>query len=158
MSWSYSGNPAASALDEVRFLIADTSFAQAWTLQDEEINYTLGLYSASPPVVGQNFLAAAVCAETILGKFKSTMIDSQRIGDLSISLVNQVRLYESLAYRLRQRAALQMVPPYIGGTSIQEKYGLDADPDRVQPAVKIDGMSYASPVNAETGDSSPSGP
>ncbi len=41
MSWTYSGNPTASALDEVRFLITDTDQTKPYTLSNEEINYAL---------------------------------------------------------------------------------------------------------------------
>ena len=157
MAWTYSGNPAASALDEVRFLAADTDSTKAWTLADGEVNYAISLYSAAPPVIGQNFLAAAVCAETILGKFKA-IPESKKVGDLSLTWGAQFKFYESLAYRLRQRAALQAVKPYIGGTSITEKAGIDADPDRVQPAAKIGGMDFANPANLETTDGSGIGP
>ena len=40
MSWSYSGNPADSALDKVRFLIGDTDTTDQ-LLTNEEINYTI---------------------------------------------------------------------------------------------------------------------
>ena len=151
--WTYSGNPATSALDEVRFLTSDTDQTKAWTLLDGEINYAIGLHSATPPVIGQNFLAAAVCAETILGKFKS-IPESKKVGDLSLTWGAQFKFYSDLAYRLRQRAALQSVKPYIGGTSIAEKAAINADPDRVQMAVKIDGMDFASPANLNTTDGS----
>lgn len=157
MSWTYSGNPSASALAEVRFLIADTDSTKAWTLQDGEISYALGLYSANPPVIGQNFLAAAVCAETILAKLKAVP-ESKSVGDLSLTWGSQFKFYESQAYRLRQRAALQGVAVYCGGTSATEKASVNAEPDRVGTAVKIDGMNIASPVNLETSDSIVVGP
>lgn len=151
MAWSYSQNPATSALDEIRFLTADVDSSKAWTLQDSEIAYTVSLHSATPPVIGQNFLAAAVCAETILGKFKA-IPESKKVGDLSLTWGAQFKFYSDLAYRLRQRAALQAVKPYIGGTSIAEKAAINADPDRVGTAVRVDGMSYASPANLNTTD------
>lgn len=40
MSWSYSGDPNASELDECRFLIGDTNEA-APIMQDEEIQYII---------------------------------------------------------------------------------------------------------------------
>ena len=40
MSWSYSGNPAASKLDECRFLLGDVNEA-APIMQDEEIHYII---------------------------------------------------------------------------------------------------------------------
>lgn len=40
MSWSYSGNPSDSALDECRFLIGDTNESEP-IMQDEEIQYII---------------------------------------------------------------------------------------------------------------------
>lgn len=154
MSWTYSGNPTSSAKDEVRFLTADTDVTKPWRNQDEEIAYAISLYSSNPPVIGQNFYAAAICAESILAKLKATPLGSKRVGDLSIATApSTILFYEQTAYRLRQSASLQAVPTYVGGTSISEKEALDADPDRVQPAFKVDGMSNTSPFN----DGNPTG-
>ena len=40
MSWTYSGDPSSSELDECRFLISDTDEASP-ILQDEEIKYII---------------------------------------------------------------------------------------------------------------------
>jgi hypothetical protein len=42
MSWTYSGDPSASPLDQVRFLCGDTKTAEPF-LQDEEINFLITL-------------------------------------------------------------------------------------------------------------------
>ena len=44
MSFTYSGDPSASKLDEARFLIGDTDKASP-IMQDEEINYIIITYS-----------------------------------------------------------------------------------------------------------------
>lgn len=44
MSWSYSGNPANSELDECRFLLGDTIESEP-IMQDEEIQYIIDTYS-----------------------------------------------------------------------------------------------------------------
>ena len=102
--WSYSGNPKSSAKDEIRFLIADTDKSKPWTLQDAEIQYVIGQYSQNPPTIGTNLLTAAICAETILAKLKA-LPTSKKVGDLSLSY--DYKFFESVAYRLRQRATLQ---------------------------------------------------
>ena len=43
MSFSYSGNPSKSALDEARFLLGDTN-KEAPIMQDEEIQYIIDAY------------------------------------------------------------------------------------------------------------------
>lgn len=49
MSFSYSGDPSTSSLDEARFLLADTD-ANAPIMQDEEIQYILDTYGAGSNV------------------------------------------------------------------------------------------------------------
>ena len=85
MSWNYSGNPADSPKDEVRFLSGDTNQAAAWTLSDQEILYTIDRWSDDPSLVGNNFLAAALCCEAIIAKLKGSLGDKS-IGDLNIFL------------------------------------------------------------------------
>jgi hypothetical protein len=140
MSWTYSGNPASSARDEVRFLVGDTDVTKPWTLQDAEIGYAVTLYSGAPPVIGQNYRAAEECAYQILAKLKGTLADKS-IGDLRISFNNQsLTFFQQTANRMKALATLQAVPVSIGGASRLDKAAQDADPDRVQPAFKVGGM------------------
>lgn len=46
MSWTYSGNPQSSVLDECRFLISDTNVNEP-IMQDEEITYIITQNSTS---------------------------------------------------------------------------------------------------------------
>ncbi len=50
MSWSYSGNPKDSPIDEVRFLVGDTNKNEP-ILQDEEIQYLIDEYGANTNVL-----------------------------------------------------------------------------------------------------------
>lgn len=100
MTWSYSGNPAASALDEVRFLIGDVDEAEQ-LLQDEEITYLLGRVSSTR-------LAAAEAARAIAARF-ARQVD-EAVGDMRLQLDQRVRHYEALAERLASGCAT--VPLY----------------------------------------------
>jgi hypothetical protein len=142
MSWSYSGNPAASALDEVRFLTRDTDSTATWTLQDAEILYATAKYPTNI------LLAAAVCAEAILGRF-AQMYQSKHVGDLTLTVSNRHAQYLILAQQLRARANLAGVSIYAGGLSWTEKREQDADADRVAPAAKTDGMNNSAPLNTD---------
>lgn len=143
MGWNYSGDPTNSQLDEVRFLTGDTDRSRPWTLQDEEINYTIAQYPSNV------LLAAAICAESVVAKLKGTMGDKS-VGNLSISYnVTTIEMYSATAYRLRQRANIAGVKLTIGGTSRSQKRVLDEDSDRVQPAGKVDGMDRLSPLSAD---------
>lgn len=46
MSWSYSGNPASSQLDECRFILGDT-VQSAPIMQNEEIQYIIDTYGTN---------------------------------------------------------------------------------------------------------------
>jgi len=154
MAFTYSGNPASSARDEVRFLVGDTA-QQPWSLEDGEIDYAVALYSANPPVIGQNYDAAAECAEQILGKLTANLNDEQ-VGDLSISFnAGAIKFMQDRAYQLRQRANIQGVNVSVGGLSIAEKEAAYSDPDLVKPAFVVDGMDNPSPFNRNPGAGAP---
>lgn len=46
MSWTYSGDPSTSQLDEIRFIIGDTN-VNAPIMQNEEIEYLIAEYGAA---------------------------------------------------------------------------------------------------------------
>jgi len=139
MSWNYSGNPADGALDECRFLIGDTNPLQP-QLQDGEIQYALGLYYGTSPIPNTgNFIPAAWCCDALMSKF-ARLVD-QSVGDLRISYTSVIKQYQELAARLRMRAALAQVPVFVGGESMGQKIANYTNPDLVQIAVKVDGMT-----------------
>jgi hypothetical protein len=145
MSWTYSGNPASSSLDAVRFLTGDTVQTESWTLSNEEITYLIGL---SPTNV---YLAAARAAEAVVSKFGS-MQQSKTIGDLSISWSNRFTQFQEVARSLKARATLTSVAVYVTGMSQAEKADANADTDRIAPAGRIDGMSQdisSNPLTAQ---------
>ena len=77
MTWTYSGNPASSALDEIRFLIGDTNTADQ-LLSNEEINY---LYTA----YGDPYAAAVACVVSLISQASRSVEESKTVGDLSLS-------------------------------------------------------------------------
>lgn len=50
MSWSYSGDPGSSPLDELRFLVGDTNENEP-IMQDEELKYLIDQYGSNPNVL-----------------------------------------------------------------------------------------------------------
>jgi hypothetical protein len=146
---TYSGNPASSPLDEVRFLVGDTN-AAAFQLSDGEINYNLALVNGnSPPPPNKNFLAASYCAEAIAGQY-AKMVD-KAVGDLHISYSQLAKQFQGLSLRLRSRAALANVKVYVGGLSRSEKWANDTDSDLATVATKVDGMNTVGPVSNSDG-------
>lgn len=102
MTWTYSGNPASSEKDAVRFLIGDTDTSDQ-LLSDAEINYVI-VESG-----GSRYQAAHDAAYAIAGKF-SRMAQSKSVGDLSISYADRARAYFELANELLELGARREVP------------------------------------------------
>jgi hypothetical protein len=139
--WTYSGDPLTSPKDEVRFLISDTNPADP-LLQDAEIRYQIALVYGSvdnAPAIG-NYLPAAFAADGIAARYARQADKS--VGDLHISHSNQFKQFQLLAQRLRARATNALVPPYSGGQSWGEKKSTYSNPDLIEPAIKIEGMTY----------------
>lgn len=102
--FTYSGDPSASDLDAVRFLISDTNSDDA-ELQDEEIYYLLTTW-------GQTYDAAIAACEVIAGKYADKTNYSRSVGDLSISesYGQSAAEFRALANRLRSQKVL-LNPP-----------------------------------------------
>ncbi len=152
--WSYSGNPASSPLDEVRFLIGDTVAGVTPTLSNEEIDYNIALVYGSvgaAPASG-NFLPAAYCADFLQTKF-AAFADSKGVGPLHLAFANRAQRFAMVARNLRNRATFAGVAVYAGGQTWSDKNADDQDRDRVQPAVKVDQFDYLGPTN-DTNDGS----
>jgi len=111
--FTYSGDPSASDLDQVRFLISDTNETDA-ELQDEEIYYLLSTW-------GNAYDAAITACEVISGKYADRTNYSRSIGDLSISesYGQSAAEFRQLANRLRaQKHLLNPPTPKINPQSI----------------------------------------
>jgi len=111
--FTYSGDPSASDLDAVRFLIGDTAENDA-ELQDEEILYLLTTWGGTYP-------AAIAACEVVSGRYADRTNYSRSVGDLSISesYGASAAEYRQLANRLRaQRDLLTPPTPRINAQSI----------------------------------------
>lgn len=91
MTWTYSGNPGSSLLDEVRFLIQDTDTNEQ-LLSNEELEYLIGLY-------GDPYSAAVAAVVALIGQASRSAAESKTVGDLSLS--------RQLGQRLQQWEALK---------------------------------------------------
>jgi len=78
MTWTYSGNPAASNLDAVRFLCGDTDTTNQ-LISNEEITFLLSEWNSD------TYLAAAFACDAIAGVYAGKSDSSRSVGDLSIS-------------------------------------------------------------------------
>ena len=96
MTFTYSGNPGDSALDEVRFLIQDTD-TNDQLLSDEEINYLLDAYNDDA------FGAAVAAVTSLIAQASRVQEESKTVGDLSLSVKSGARLeqWHALLNRLQ---------------------------------------------------------
>ncbi len=105
MTWTYSGNPASSLLDAVRYEIGDTKEPDP-LLSNEEIQYELAR-SANDVL-----RAAAKCCETIAAQFARQA--NSTIGKTSIQAEAKFEHYTQKAKELRRRI-IGHGTPYVGG-------------------------------------------
>lgn len=85
MTFTYSGDPTDSALDEVRFLIQDTDPSEPF-LTNEEIAYLLAAYD-------QDVFGAAIAAvSSLIAQAARVQEESKSVGDLSLSVRSGARL------------------------------------------------------------------
>lgn len=121
--WSYSGSPASSEKDAVRFEIPDTD-ESAQLIGDAEIEYTL---EQEASVYG----AAARCCESLSRKF--AMQADIATGDIKLTYSKQAENLAERAKELRARAQGAHAP-FAGGISRADKEGRVESEDRVQSA------------------------
>ena len=141
--FTYSGDPASSDRDAVRFHAGDTDRDLA-ELEDEEIDYALGL---QPDVK----LAAAELLEALAAKYsrKANIAVGQVRKDLG-SVADQLA---KRAKDLRATAG-NLAQPFFGGLTKSGKSDLDTRTDDVQPRFRRG--QFDNPRAASLDDPSPS--
>jgi len=120
MTWTYSGDPSASARDSIRFLIGDTDTTDQ-LLSNEEIAWVNTEASGTPTATNAIYDAAYRCCLAIASSF--TRFSDKSLGDLSVSWSQRAGAYREQALRMKALAARSgMVPvPYAGGITISDK-------------------------------------
>ena len=130
MSWTYSGNPAASLVDETHYRLGDVSPDRP-IATDEECAFALQEHR------GNTYLAAAALAETKALEFLYRPTTVKR-GDRTTSYADQAQAFLTLAKQLRQNASLATTTLYAGGLSRGEKDANRRERDLVQPFARVD--------------------
>lgn len=120
MAWNYSGDPSASKLDGVRFLVRDTDIADP-ILQDAEVNFSLSqngnnLYRA----------AAAICDGIALELGRELTFE----GDIAWSSKEKYEQYKQMAAEYRIQASKSGGAVFAGGISVADKSSRAQDSDR----------------------------
>lgn len=128
----YGGDPSASTLDAVRFMVGDTDTSEE-LLSDGEINYLIAQWGTNVTVV------AAHAALALSLKFA-------READKSVDRASESASQRSAAYKALYstllNAASANVLPSIGGRSKSEKQSLEENTDGVQPEVRKSQFDY----------------
>lgn len=133
MTFTYTGDPSASDLEAVRFLVGDTT-ALTELLSDEEIQFLLD-------EIGSVDYAAVRAATAIAAKFARFV--NVRTGAVSKNLSDQMQHYLDLAKRLQTRAEQGGLdgtgtgPPIFTALSKSDKREDRLDSDLVQPQFRI---------------------
>jgi hypothetical protein len=110
MTWTYSGDPSASMQDQVRFLLGDTTLADA-KISDEEILYLIEEWEDDP------YEAAAAAAEHLSNTAASWL--SYTADGNSLSLSEAQEKYARMAISLRAtKARKHRAAPYVGGIEV----------------------------------------
>lgn len=130
MTWTYSGDPGASDLDQLRFTIGDTDTTDQ-QLTDEELNYLL---TDRGSVAG----AAVSALHALIAKY--TRLVDQRTGDIDIKYSQLLQGYRDLLAQITSVGGLASIVPdniYAGGISESDKETVEQDTDRVAPQFSL---------------------
>jgi len=112
MAWTYSGDPANSTKDAVRFLIGDTDTTDQ-LLNDAEVNFCI--VQAGESI----YQSAHDCCYSIASKF-SRMATSKTVGDLSLSYSDRAKAFFELANELLELSARREPPiPWASPANMQ---------------------------------------
>lgn len=96
MSWSYSGDPASSPLDQVRFWLQDIDVSNQ-LMQNEELTWLFDTHGKD--MHGGEIWAAAIAAEVLANRFAREV--SISADGVSVQLSELQDRYEKLAVNLR---------------------------------------------------------
>lgn len=132
MVWSYSGNPADSAVDAVRFLTGDTD-TNDQLLDNEEIAWTNNQVTGSDTATTALYEVSYRCMVAIASKF--SRLADQSVGDLKVDMFQKATNAREQAALLKQQALREgSTPvPYAGGISVSDKQIDQENSDIVQP-------------------------
>lgn len=137
---SYSGDPANSPRDAVRFWMQDTDPENPF-LKDPEIDLLLSIYP-------NPIRAAAAGARQIAVRYAAKA--DKAVGDFRISYGQISKNYLAIADRLDMEGATMGVTPYSGGISHTDRKNVSSNPDRVKPPFTRDQFDNRSSGNLTT--------
>jgi hypothetical protein len=119
MAWTYSGDPATSDLDELRFMIQDTR-EELPLLLDEEINYLIAEWM---PRYDSLTYCAAIGAQIISRKFAGVVTVSA--DGVSVNTSELAARYKEMAAGLREEYKSAQVGGEVDISNIMIGHGPD---------------------------------
>lgn len=150
-TWTYSGDPRSSALDQVRFYIGDTD-PNDKQLGDEEI---LFLISERDSI----YAAASIACLGLVARYAREV--TRTVGDLSVQASERQKHYQELHEHFASQVGESggMTPyvnaaPYVGGISDSDRRAQEADTDRVDPAFEQGKMDFPGTPRGEQSSTS----
>ena len=125
MAFTWTGDPAASTIEKIRWEIGDTvnTTANPCKFQDAEVQYA---YDQEHSIL----CAAARLCEQLSVRYSDAA--DRTMGPLRVNMTEKSGLYADKAKMLRKRATI-CAEPYIGGISEAKKDIFDEDSDLIQP-------------------------
>ena len=134
--WTYSGDPAGSSRDAVRFLVGQTSSSESIILYDTEVDFAIAEES-------NNYGAAALLSEALASKY-SGLLNRKKVGDLELEYSDRATEFRNKGKGLRAQAAAK-VGPYMGGQTVAEKNTDRDNTALVQPSFAVGMMDQGFP-------------
>ena len=139
-TYSFSGDPATSDKDAVRFWIQDMG-PDVWLVSDQGILFVLQQYT-------QPLFAAAQVLRALASQYAQKV--TKRVGDLSINYSDKAKQFLALADDLEQQASMNGVMPYGGGVSKSDMRAVAENSDRPKPAFRVKQFDNPSGLNNTT--------
>ena len=132
MTWTYGGDPSASALAAIRFLTGDTD-TNDQLINDEEIAWTNNQVTGSDTATTALYEVSYRVMVAIASKF--SRLADQSVGDLKVDMNQKAYNAREQAALLKQQALREgnTPTPYAGGISVSDKEIDEENSDIVQP-------------------------
>ena len=132
MTWTYGGDPSASALAAIRFLTGDTD-TNDQLINDEEIAWTNNQVTGSDTATTALYEVSYRVMVAIASKF--SRLADQSVGDLKVDMFQKATNAREQAALLKQQALREgnTPTPYAGGISVSDKEIDEENSDIVQP-------------------------
>ena len=138
MTFSYSGDPSKSDVDNVRFSLGDT-IEKDNVLSNEEIKFLLNQ-------VDGNIVSATIEGCRKIKAHYAHLCD-ETVGRVRNTWSQKYKHFELLLDALIEADTRSNLRPYAGGISKSDKEVRENNQDRVEPAFKTDLHCYTDPPN-----------